>query len=506
MRIVTSKIMKKIENYVNENGTSYSYMMEEAGKAVAETIENLKTCDKRVVFLCGKGNNAGDAFVAARHLSNLNYNVDIVLLLGRNFTELSQEKFELIDQNKIKIIDNNFNLFCDFDIVVDAVFGTGFLGDLDENIKCIFKNINNSKATKISLDIPSGIECDNGILSDSHFIADLTLAFGALKPAHILKTSTKFCGSISLIPIGITEDSFLMFDSYQLLDSELAATHLLNRKVDSNKGDFGKLLILGGSSNMPGAVTLASMAALRSGVGLVQTGVPKSIVTSVSSHILETTFITLYENKDGFISQNNIENIDEFQKDKDAILVGMGMGVCEDTILFLSELIKKAEVPLIIDGDGLNCLADDMDILKHKNVPVVLTPHMKEMSRLTNKSIDNLKKDRFDISMAFVKKHNVTLVLKDSNTLITTTDLKQFINCNGNSGMAKGGSGDVLAGVISSLVAQGYNNDQAAKLGVFLHASAGDITAKQLSEYSMLPHDIINNIGNSFKELNIKKL
>lgn len=509
MKILTSSSMKIAENIAVQKGSSFAELMENAGKGAADKIETL--CDifgSQVTVLCGKGNNAGDGLVVARHLSQSGANVTVIFLLGKELSPLAEENLTELEELQVYTWDSEvseerrLNMVATSDIIIDAVFGTGFDGELPAECKKFFEVANSSDAVRIALDIPSGVNCDTGLADESSFKADYTYAFAALKYAHILKMALPFCGKSEIIDIGIDENIInSLTDTVTVLTEDLIKNCIPKRFEDSNKGDYGRLLNIGGSLNMSGAVTLSSLSALRCGTGLLQVALPGRIIPIVASKIPECIYLPMPVSSFGSIGAEGITALSEAAKKATAILLGCGLSVCDDTEYICEEIIKNSDVPIVIDADGLNCIAENPDILKEAKAGIIITPHMKEMSRLTGFSVDLIKKRRFDIAAKFAESYNVTVVLKDSNTVIATPERQVYINRNGNSGLAKGGSGDVLAGMIASFLAQGVKPLSAAISGVFIHAEAADITKRAMTAYSMLPSDVIDSIPFVLKDL-----
>lgn len=270
------------------------------------------------------------------------------------------------------------------------------------------------------------------------------------------------------------------------------------RAPDSNKGNFGKLLCVCGSKSMPGAACFCVSAAIRCGVGLVTAAVVESVYQSLSCKISECTFKILEEASDGIISVNNIDKILSESKKCSAVLVGPGMGWNDDTKFIVNELIKYSENPLLIDADGINVLSENIDILKEAKAPIVITPHPKEMCRLIGKDMSYLKSNKLRCATDFCKNYGVTLVLKGHRTIVSDSQDNVYLNTTGNPGMAKGGSGDVLSGMIASFLAQGFSAIDAAVCATYIHGLAGDRCSKKMSEAAMTPTDLINTLPDVF--------
>lgn len=509
MKILTSSAMKIAESIAVEKGSSYMELMEQAGKGAADRILGLADVSgKQVTVLCGKGNNGGDGLVAARYLVEAGAEITVIFVMGRELSALARANLYELEKRRVHFLEPDAPLtrrleaIRKSDVLIDAIFGTGFSGELPATCKELAEAVNNCHAIKVALDVPSGIDCDTGLSDKDTLRADYTYTFAALKPAHILKASVPLCGKIELIDIGISAaDIAAIPDGITLLRSETAVGCIPKRQEDSNKGDYGKLLNIGGCSHMTGAVILSTLSSMRCGIGLVKVAAPQPAIPAVAAHILECIYSPMPVSDSGSISIDGVEQLRTEMSWASAGLIGCGLSVCDDTRLLVEEVISSFGKPLIIDADGLNCVAENPAMLRKALAPVIVTPHIKEMSRLTGLSVEVIKNRRFDVAAQFAEKYGVTVVLKDSNTVIATPKRELFINSNGNSGLAKGGSGDVLAGMIASFLAQGASPLAAAVAGVFLHAEAGDMAAQTFTPYSMLSSDVIESIPFVLKQL-----
>ena len=282
-------------------------------------------------------------------------------------------------------------------------------------------------------------------------------------------------------------------------DKNIVKKAIKKRPDDANKGTMGTLLSICGSYGMAGAAMLSASAALRMGIGLHKCAVPKSIYPIIAQSIWESVYLPLSETTDGKISAENVELLLSEANKSNAVLIGCGLSVCEDTKTIVNSFIENCEVPMLLDADALNCIADNTEILQRAKAPIIITPHPGEMARLVNSTAKEVNASREKVAVSFAKQHNVTVGLKGSGTVIASPDGRALINKTGNSGMATGGSGDVLAGMAAALLAQGAKPLDAAAAAVYLHGSAGDIAAEQLGKISMLPSDIITQIPDALK-------
>lgn len=493
MKIVTPKQMKILEATADSNGTSYEQLMLNAGNILARRIKkHFKPYqDTKVVFLCGNGNNSGDCFVSAKYLSDTyNNDITIAMLCGEPKTELSKKTFnEVPKKAKLKItydLQSIKDAISTSDIVCDGIFGTGFHGELPQSIQKVLSTP--TDAYIIAVDIPSGIDCYTGNVSSGTLRADETLTFAFKKLGMISEEAIDYCGEIKVADIGITEEHYksCIENSIQLLDS--SNIRLPYRSNYGHKGTFGRLLHITGSKNMVGACIMASKSALRCGVGL--------LTICTESHDL----LPLAMPEPIYINQD-FDKVSKELKKSTGILIGCGLGTSEKSVELFKYVVQNAECPLIIDADGINILSNCIDIIKNKQV--ILTPHPLEMARLTKTSVNEVQSNRLEVALNFAKEYSCIVILKGANTVITD-GTQIFIDTVANSGMSKGGSGDVLAGIVSSFVAQGLNLLEACKLSVYIHSQSGLNCADRLSTYSMLPTDVIEEIPNVIKHIDIK--
>lgn len=499
MKVLSAQQMRDLEQFAVDKGASYIELMENAGTAAAETLINYGAEGKRIAIICGKGNNGGDGYVIARILKNFNCTVDIIKL-GEPRTADSRLNAERATELNIYMMsfhenrEKAFEIIKKADYIVDAVYGIGFRGALDENTAEIARAVNASKAFVMAVDIPSGVGCDDGTINGECFKANLTVTFTTLKPAHILYPSMDYCGKTEVAGVGIS-DELINLSEYimQTTDEFLGEKLLPERKISSNKGTFGTLLAVVGSYGMAGAAIMCGKAAQRSGAGLVNMALPESIYPIVAGKLIEAVFTPLAE-KDGILSVENCDKLVSLANRYNAVVLGCGIGHNNDTEKIVYEILGNCEKPIILDADGINSVVSHIHLLKKAKAPVILTPHPGEMARLLDCTVAEVQHNRAKIALNFAKEHNVILVLKGANTLISDGNTL-LVNRTGNAGMARGGSGDVLAGMIGSLVAQGMNPFRATACGVYAHGLAGDRTAKRLSETTMLPTDMIEDIS-----------
>jgi len=469
-------------------------LMENAAWAVFKRIK--ERCAKRITVVCGIGNNGGDGFALSRLLYINGYDVNVYLFGDESKIKGdAKTNYDILLNMGIKIKDKLDELADDIklsDITIDALFGTG----LDRMVEGVFKEaieiINSLSKFTISVDMPSGINSDNGFKMGCAVIANETVTFGTLKLGLLLNEGREHSGdvfvdNISIPKSCIDEEELTIETSY----GDYPKCLLKKRHYDVNKGSCGKVALIGGCYYMSGAVTLATKSALRTGSGITTAVVQRSIVDRIASFLSEATYKICDEEEGYLILKDDV--VDDIIKNYDAVAIGVGLGKNEKFIATLSYIIEKSTKPLIIDADGLNILTSIKERLKYKNCPIILTPHPGEFSRLTGLSIEYINKNRVDVAVDFAKEFKCILLLKGASTVVTDGE-RIYINTTGNPGMATGGSGDVLTGIILSLVGQGYSPYDAAVLGAYLHGTAGDLAYKRYGN-GLVASDIIEYIG-----------
>lgn len=511
----TPQQMKKAEAMTNDEGISYLQLMENAGKiasdVVLETLKKIRSGMKSVLIFAGSGNNGGDGFVIARHLYDNGIKVTVVIADKEPQTEISAYEYcKLGGYSDIEVtmlndnIDMVFERFASADVIVDAVFGTGFHGELPPAIKACFSYASRCTAKVIAIDVPSGGNCLTGEVAEDTLKADITVTFASQKLGMIMYPLKDYCGKIVVGDIGIPEQCFEVIENVaEDYSFKRLAEIVLPRKKDSHKGCFGKLLNISGSNDMSGASALSTLSALRSGAGIVKLATTKTVVDRVASSIYECTFCTLKENKQGAISITNKSTIELLLKDASCVSVGCGITCCDDTKAITETVIENAECPVVLDADAINCVAKDIDMLSKAKNQLILTPHPGEMARLLNITTKEVMADRYSCALKISSLYKVTVVAKGVPTLIAG-DGKVYLCNTGNAGLARGGSGDVLTGIISAFVAQGIPPLQSALAGVLIHGRSAERVAERTSMLGMLPTDIINELPLVFREWNTK--
>lgn len=482
MKVLNADYIRKSEEKAVLSGAfSFRELMHKAGNSVGEIInEKFGLENKKIAVICGNGNNGGDGFVIACYLYEHGAEVSVFLPLGKPRTEDAAYYFEKLPKS---IIKEEFN--GEFDIIVDAVFGIGLSRAPSKELTALFEKVNLSNAKKVSVDIPSGVESDTGEVFTTAIEADLTVTFIALKPCFMLPFGSDYCGEITVCDIGVEPIDYL----YETIEKPTFP----KRRHNSHKGTYGTALIIAGSYGMAGALMLCSKAALRSGVGIAKCVMCKSIYPAFTSYLPEAVCVPTNETENGTLDSDFID-IPKLTNGVTALLFGCGVGTDSSTVEILRKIIKNSNVPTVIDADGINLISQNIELLKESKVPLILTPHPAEMARLCGITAKEVEKDRINIARDFAVKHNCYIILKGANTIVAEPCGKFYINMCGNPSMATGGSGDVLAGVTVSLLAQGYEPSFALKAAVYLHSHAGDKAALKRGLHSSLPSDIIEEL------------
>lgn len=511
MKVLSCGQMRALEERAVMTGCNYNDLMDTAGAAVAGFIRDRYDLEeKHIAILCGKGNNGGDGFVVAGRLCDLCDSMTVLLVDGLPATDLAKAKLlELREQNVAvySLTDDPDAVFAAIrraDLLVDAVYGIGFHGAVRAELQPVFEAVNNAAGDVIAVDIPSGLNGDSGAVSGCHIRADATVTFTTPKPVHLFRPAMVDCGEIKVSQVGIGKKC-IQEQAYDIFipDDEDVKAVLKPRNPESHKGTYGRLLAVCGSEGMAGAAVLSASAAVRSGAGIVDVALPWSIYPIVSSRVIEPVYTVLEADPAGAVSQ-----VLEKLEGATACLIGCGLGDGPGVDWLVDAVIRNAKIPLVIDADGINAVARHIDVLRAAKAPVIVTPHPGEMARLIGATTKAVERDRIGTARRFAAEYGVTVVLKGHNTLVVHPDDsaplpgcgKTAYNKTGNPGMARGGSGDVLAGLIGGLCAQGIPPFAAAYCGVYLHGKAGDRCARRISQRGMTPSEMINDLAMLFSD------
>ncbi|MDD5920982.1 MAG: NAD(P)H-hydrate dehydratase [Oscillospiraceae bacterium] len=505
--IVTVQRMKEIEKASNDAGIDYLRLMENAGSAAAAFI--CKKADIRgrnCVIVAGKGNNGGDAFVVARKLLEREGNVSVLLADGLPTTDQSKEMLDQLFRLGMEVIpfgpdkeEMSAQKIASADLIVDGIFGTGFHGEIPQEQKPLFAQINQAVAAVFCLDIPSGVCAKDGSAAAGAIHGDFTITFHRVKAGMLFYPARNFLGKLQVVSIGIPEELGLdVLEDGILAEEEDVFAVLPKREADSHKGNYGRLLHVCGSVGFSGAAVLSAMGAARVGTGLLTVAAPSSALLPLMVRLPEAMTLPLEENAQGRLSESAAPRVLQALQNASACLIGCGIGKGDNLSHLLEQMLWSASCPIVLDADGINNLCGRIDILQQAKCPVILTPHMGEMARLLGVTVDELRRNRFEKLKNFTEKYQVIVVLKDSVTTIFEPGGTFFISQTGNAGLAKGGSGDLLAGMIAGFCAQGIAPVKSAVCGVYLHGLAADGCAARMSQYSMLPSDILKDLSQIF--------
>lgn len=518
MRIVTAEQMRQAEASAVCGGLSYLRLMENAGAACVSLIRRhygIKIeSGMHVAVVCGHGNNGGDGYVIARKLSQSGCRVT-VLSQTREPKGAAAEMFARLADFPVSVVYTQ-DTACDIrqvlsgqSLLVDALFGTGFKGELSIETARLIQAMNDANTTRVSVDIPSGLSCDSGSLPAFFVQADYTVAIAACKPVHVLQPAAARCGIVEIARIGLEETDFQHSDKSGIFTQDITDLRPLFHPRDplAHKGDFGHVLCICGSKQMQGAAVLAAKAAVQSGAGLVTAAFPDAAYSAIAPKLTEPLLLPLPSNSEGTLSVKALPSLLNAAKKADAVLLGCGIGWNRDTIMLVKELVANCTKPMVLDADGINALSRDIDIVQSGNAPRLLTPHPGEMARLTGQTPHADCTQRIRSAKDFAKKYGVTLVLKGANTVVAPPRGERvYLNTSGNPGLATGGSGDMLAGMLVSLLAQFLRKPEltpfdAAVSAVYLHGRSGDLAVQELSQHCVTPTACLAQLPYLFKQL-----
>lgn len=491
--LATRDEMQEIDAYsIHEIGIPGMVLMEKASMALCEEVTKHLQDYSRCLIVVEKGNNGGDGLALGRLLSEAGYEICIYEIGGIKKASTSYEAQKAIltqlgIQVEETLPDGNF------DVIVDGIFGVGLTRNVVGIQKEVIEKLNQKEAFRIAIDVPSGIDATTGQVMGTAFQADLTVTFGLSKIGLLLYPGAAFAGEVIVKDIGFPKKAIERIAPKAFTYEPGDEASIPVRMADSHKGTFGRVLIAAGSPDMAGAAYLSALSAYRAGSGLVRIFTHETNRMILQSKVPEA-ILTTYQDAEGAEVK-----LREAISWADVIVLGPGLGTGKMTRRFLHILKECAKVSVILDADGLNEIArmeqEGEDYWKDFPVPVILTPHMLEMSRLSGYSVGQLKEDRIRLAKEYAGQKGVTLVLKDSRTMIADGKEQIYINQTGNSGMATGGSGDVLTGIIAGMLAAGMEPFKAAAMGVYLHGRAGDFARDEMGEYSMMAGDIIKHIN-----------
>lgn len=507
-KLVTAEMMKRLDEIaVQQYGVKAQDLITNAGQCVADKIIQIEktVAKKKVVVVCGRGNNGADGLAAAEILGKAGASVYVYLLFGKSDLSADMKKTLTKVNKSVKDIIHmtmyDGKVFLDTEIIVDAIFGTGFNANPEGVFYDIIKNMNDSKAKVYSIDIPSGIHGTTGNREDIAVVADYTLTLGYPKIGLYINDGYASSGEVLIMDIGYPEAlNDEIPDTKVLTEIEDLRGILKPRQLMVDKKDFGKVFNFAGSLAMPGAAILSSVAAIKTGTGLLKLGIPMNISASISTIYPEVMTIPLAYAQPGYTSINAEKEVLKGYKWGDSCLVGPGLSVHPETKKVAKKIFSKTpEKPTVIDADGLNMLAESPELFSYMNEEIVLTPHNSEMARMVGVSKELLLLDRIDMVVKKAVEWNCFIVLKGTPTLIAQPDGKLHIHVNKNPAMAVGGMGDVLAGILVSLLGQRIDMLKSIYMSLYIHSIAARIATDDVGEVSLLPSDVVREIPKAIK-------
>ncbi len=513
MKLVTAHTMQELDRRaIEEYDISGLELMEQAGKGCAEHILAAFGTGKpkKVLILAGKGNNGGDGHVIARYLLEKDWQVQVVVLAKReeirgdalvNLNLLPEEILNFCTDQE-QFAEQYKKELQQVDLLVDAMLGTGLNHDLQELYLTAVELVNSSPAKVVAVDIPTGIHGTTGRILGKAVKANLTVTFASAKIGHVLYPAAEYVGRLAIVDIGIPTHLLEEAPGYDYLDEKLMSPLVKKRDRSAHKGSFGHCLIVAGSTGKTGAAALAANSAVRTGSGLVTLAVPETLNPVLEIKTTEVMTLPLPDAGSGQLITHAVPTLEKHLVRKDALAIGPGIDHRPASVAVVQSMLEHVALPMVIDADGLNAIAEDTSVLYRKrSSTVILTPHPGEMSRLLGSALPDMAAIRISVAQEFARTFGVYLILKGARTIIAAPDGSAAINGSGNPGMASGGMGDVLTGIITSLLGQGYSAWDACRLGVFVHGLAGDIVAMEQGEAGMTATDLIERIPLAFNRL-----
>ncbi|RLC49148.1 MAG: bifunctional ADP-dependent NAD(P)H-hydrate dehydratase/NAD(P)H-hydrate epimerase [Candidatus Cloacimonadota bacterium] len=535
MIVLSPAEMRELDRIsIEEVGISGLVLMENAGKKSAEIIEEkiLKTNKERIAVLCGTGNNGGDGMVIARWLFNHNYNVDCFIIGSEEkFTPSARNNYGILKYHNISIyyIENEQDLdkwkdaFVNYNVFIDAIFGVGLKGAVKGFRQQLIETINHLNRICIGVDIASGVDAETGKIGSVAIKCNYTITMAFPKYGHLLFPGREYTGKLFVVDIGIpkrvqefkssrrqefkksrvqeVERPSKLVNNYAELLEDVRSL-IPARKMNSHKGNYGKVGIIAGSPGLTGAAIMSANACLEMGAGLITVIHPKSIGTILENNLLEIMTYGVDETEEFSIAYTALNKIMNFCKNLDAVAVGPGLSRNPNTQKLIRDFLLNNQLPAVIDADAINAFENHNDTLEElTGKPYIFTPHLVEFSRLYNISLEEIKDNPLHTAKQFAKQYKVVLLLKGATSIITDGNRLTF-NITGNPGLSTGGSGDVLTGIILALLGQGLSIYDSARIGAFIHGKVADVIKNEFGEISITPAKLIRNIYRVMKATN----
>jgi NAD(P)H-hydrate epimerase len=512
MLVVTTAQMRELDRLtIQKYQTPSLTLMERAGEGIAGAILErfARAAKKGVLVVAGKGNNGGDGFVVARLLKKKRISCEVALLARRDdlTADAAQNlrawvklkgKVTEIDSNKLHLLSERI---ANNGLLVDAILGTGTKNTVTGLFSEVITLMNASGLPTVAVDIPSGLDSDRGWPLGTAIQAEMTVSLGYPKLGEVIYPGLTHVGELVVADIGIESRAVVeVAPQTELLELETVRWLVPRRQADTHKGSYGHLLVVAGARGKTGAAILSCRAAMRAGAGLVTLAAPRALNNIFTSSLVEVMTEPLGDDTSEQLEMLTDVEWRRLLERKNVVLFGPGIGVSEATHHSIRWLLRNLELPWVIDADGLNNLALELDRLRQARTPPILTPHPGEMARLIGKNTAAVNADRIEVARGFALAHRCHLILKGARTVIATADGKVFINPTGNPGMASGGMGDVLAGIIAALLGQGLSGVDAMKLGVYVHGYVGDRVAESKGPIGILASDIVEGLPKALAE------
>jgi hydroxyethylthiazole kinase-like uncharacterized protein yjeF len=504
MKVAKVDEMKDLDRRATEEfGISQDLLMENAGQAVYFVmLQEICIEGNRFVVFCGGGNNGGDGLVVARKIHSNGGEVKVFLLDDEaKFKGAAKKNFEIvsrmpIEMSRVDSVDSLIPELFDCDAVVDAIFGTGLVRKVSGIYKDVIQLINGSQSIVFSVDIPSGINGNTGEVMGVAVEADYTVAFGLPKLGNMLYPGYEHCGKLYVSHISFPP---ALQNSRSTKAAINSPVELPERLTDTHKGSYGKALFIAGSSSYLGAPYFSALSFLKAGGGLSYLATPKSVSPFIAGKGSEIVFVPQEETPSGSIALQNKDELLEVSQTVDMVVLGPGLSLSGETQELVRKIAPKIDKPLIIDGDGITAITEDLGKIRKRQAPTILTPHLGEMSRIVRMEIREISKNRIDVLQRTAKELNAIIILKGAHSLIGYPDGTVFINVSGNSGMATAGSGDVLTGTIAAMYGLGLALEDAVRMGVFVHGFSGDVAAVDKGEDGITAQDILDSLPETVK-------
>ncbi|MDY6906468.1 MAG: NAD(P)H-hydrate dehydratase [Thermodesulfobacteriota bacterium] len=514
--VYAAEMQQMDKNTIEVFGIPGGVLMENAGRGATQwLLENVShVAGRRVGVIAGRGNNGGDGFVMARYLHRMGARVTVYLLSERwRVSGHASANLDLLEPLEVPVIcvpdaetfmQHRITLSHQ-ELLVDAILGTGLRSEVKGFLRTVIEFVNtfaDSGKPVFAVDIPSGLHADTGQPCGICVKATVTATFAFAKTGHILFPGTDYTGALRVIDIGIPNHiAEEVYSGKWLLTPSLVAEYIIPRDSTDHKGVTGHLLVVAGAPGKTGAAAMTAMSAMRVGTGLVTLAVPAGINAVVEPMVLEAMTLPVGDYGAVTLDEACVDEILAAASGKSCMAIGPGIGTDDATQMAVHRLIEESRVPLVIDADGLNCIAGKTDILKKAGIPVILTPHPGEMARLANTTTAAVQENRIQAAQAFAESNNVHVVLKGAGTVIAHPDGRVFINRTGNPGMASGGMGDVLTGMISGLICQGYDCGRAARIGTYVHGLTADLLHHRKGRQGYLASDVIATVPEALNTL-----